>query len=89
MNTETKNKLKDVAADAAEDAAEWLKQEAKASTGVMRWIWGILALLAMGVVTWLSTGCEAVTPGQIYAAHDLYHKLSDEHCIFVVEDKSK
>lgn len=57
MNEETKNKLKDVAHDAAEDAAEWLKAEAKSSTGIMRWLWGILALLAMGVVTWLSTGC--------------------------------
>jgi hypothetical protein len=23
----------------------------------MRLLWGVLALLAMGVVTWLSTGC--------------------------------
>ena len=57
MNEETKNKIKDVAADAAEDAAEWLKEEAKASTGLMRWVWGVLALLAMGVCAWLTTGC--------------------------------
>lgn len=57
MNEETKNKLKSVAHDAAEDAAEWLKAEAKSSTGIMRWLWGILALLAMGVCAWLTTGC--------------------------------
>jgi hypothetical protein len=57
MKTETKDKLKSVAHDAAEEAAEWLKEEAKSSTGVMRLLWGVLALLAMGVVTWLSTGC--------------------------------
>lgn len=57
MNEETKDKAKDVAKELTQGAAEWLKEEAKASTGVMRWVWGILALLAMGVVTWLSTGC--------------------------------
>ncbi len=84
MNKETKDKVKDVAREAAGEAAEWLKEEAKASTGVMRWLWGILALLAMGVCAWLSTGCEHVTPAQINAAHELYHVLSDEHCIFVI-----
>ena len=57
MNEETKNKLKDAAHDAAEDAAQWLKEEAKASTGLMRWVWGVLALLAMGLCAWLTTGC--------------------------------
>ena len=55
MNEETKDKIKDVAADAAKDATEWLKDEAKASTGLMRWVYGILALLGMGVCVWLSS----------------------------------
>ena len=57
MNEETKDKAKDVAKVLTQDAAEWLKAEAKSSTGVMRWLWGILALLAMGVCAWLTTGC--------------------------------
>ena len=57
MDQDTKDKLKDFAHSAAEDAAEWLKEEAKASTGIMRWVWGILALLAMGICAWLCTSC--------------------------------
>jgi hypothetical protein len=57
MNKETKDKVKDVAREAAGEAAEWLKEEAKSSTGLMRWVWGVLALLAMGVCAWLTTGC--------------------------------
>lgn len=57
MNKETKDKVKEVAREAAGEAAEWLKEEAKSSTGLMRWVWGVLALLAMGVCAWLTTGC--------------------------------
>lgn len=59
MKEETKDKIKDVAADAAKDATEWLKEEAKSSTGLMRWVYGILALLGMGVCVWLSS-CNGV-----------------------------
>ena len=85
MNEETKDKAKDVAKELTQNAAEWLKEEAKSSTGLMRWVWGILALLAMGVCAWLGTGCEYVSPAQIHAAHELYHVLSEEPCILVVE----
>ena len=100
MNKETKDKLKDVAADAAKDATEWLKQEAKASTGLMRWVWGILALLGMGVCVWLSS-CNGVTPDpafaagsygvarQVQALHGVYHAVSGEPCVFVVENLKK
>lgn len=43
------------------------------------------ALVAAGVLSMPS--CESVTPAQINAAHELYHVLSDEHCIFVIEGK--
>lgn len=88
MNEETKDKLKDVAADAAKDATEWLKEEAKASTGLMRWVWGILALLGMGVCVWLSS-CNSVTPEQVQALHGVYHAVSGEPCVFVVESVKK
>ena len=88
MNEETKDKLKDVAADAAKDATEWLKEEAKASTGLMRWVWGILALLGMGVCVWLSS-CKALTPEQVQALHGVYHAVSGEPCVFVVENLKK
>lgn len=77
MNEETKDKLKDVAADAAKDATEWLKEEAKSSTGVMRWVYGILALLGMGVCVWLSS-CNGVTPEQVQAAETIFTTLGGE-----------
>lgn len=43
------------------------------------------ALVAAGVLA--QTSCSSVTPGQVQAAHELYHLLSDEHCIFVVSEK--
>ena len=77
MDEDTKDKLKDVAADAARDATEWLKEEAKASTGLMRWVWGILALLGMGVCVWLSS-CKGVTPEQVQAVETVYTALGGE-----------
>ena len=84
MNEETKDKIKDVAADAAKDATEWLKDEAKASTGLMRWVYGILALLGMGVCVWLSS-CNGVTPEQVQGAHALYHAVSGEPCVLTID----
>jgi hypothetical protein len=43
------------------------------------------ALVAAGVLSMPS--CESVTPAQIHTAHELYHALSDEHCIFVIDSK--
>ena len=82
MKEETKDKIKDVAADAATDATEWLKEEAKRSTGLMRWVYGILALLGMGVCVWLSS-CNGVpsvelTPEQVQAAETIYTALGGE-----------
>lgn len=94
MNEETKDKLKDVAADAARDATEWLKAEAKASTGLMRWLWGILALLGMGVCVWLSS-CKSIprvelTVEQIQAAETIFTAVGGEvkyRIVPVVEHK--
>ena len=88
MNEETKDKLKEAGADIAQNATEWLKEEAKASTGLMRWVWGILALLGMGVCVWLSS-CSEITPEQVQALHGVYHAVSGEPCVFVVEDVKK
>ena len=79
MNEETKDKLKDFAHEAAKDAAEWLKEEAKASTGIMRWVWSILALLAMGICTWLCTSCT-VSWSMGADGSQMY-----EHCIVIPE----
>lgn len=60
MKEETKDKAKDVAKELTENVAEWLKDEAKASTGVMRWVYGILFLLAMGALAVFFTACSHV-----------------------------
>lgn len=82
MKEETKDKIKDVAADAAKDATDWLKEEAKSSTGLMRWVYGILSLLGMGVCVWLSS-CNGVprvelTVEQIQAVETLYTAAGGE-----------
>lgn len=91
MNEETDNKEKEVAKYVATETTEWLKAEAKSSTGIMRWIWGILALLGMGVCVWLNScnSMPAVTPEQLQAVHEAYHVLSGEPCVFVVEELKK
>lgn len=88
MNEETKDKAKDVAKELTENAAEWLKAEAKSSTGVMRWVYGVLFILAMGALAVFFSSCSsvpAVTPEQLQAVHEAYHVLSGEPCVFVVE----
>ena len=94
MKEETKDKLKDVAKDGAQDMADWLKEEANASTGIMRWVYGIGFIILTGICALLASSCEHVTPvkltaEQVQAAHALYHAASGEPCIFVVENVKK
>jgi hypothetical protein len=60
MKEETKEKAKDVAKELTEGAAEWLKDEANASTGIMRWVYGILFILAMGALAVFFSACSHV-----------------------------
>ena len=86
MKDETKDKAKDVAKELTENAAEWLKEEAKSSTGVMRWIYGILFILAMGALAVFFSACSHVpaaphvtlTVEQVQAAETLYTALGGE-----------
>lgn len=89
MDEKTKDKAKVVAKELTQDAAEWLKEEAKSSTGVMRWVYGILFILAMGALAVFFSACENITPEQMQAAHALYHAASGEPCVFVVEAVKK
>ena len=89
MDEKTKDKAKVVAKELTQDAAEWLKEEAKSSTGVMRWGYGILFILAMGALAVFFSACENITPEQMQAAHALYHAASGEPCVFVVEAVKK
>lgn len=84
MKEETKDKAKDVAKELTQGAAEWLKEEAKSSTGVMRWVYGILFILAMGALAVFFSSCSGVTPEQVQAAHALYHAVSGDRCVLVV-----
>ena len=94
MKEETKDKLKDVAKEGAQDMAEWLKEEANSSTGLMRWVWGILFILATGICALLASSCEHlppvhVTPEQVQQVHGAYHVLTGEDCILVLPVDSK
>ena len=92
MNEEQKGKIKDAAKVVVNDTAEWLKAEAKASTGIMRWVYGIGFIITLGIAAVLAMGCHSVpqvTAEQVQAIHGVYHAVSDEPCIFVVESVKK
>lgn len=77
MDEKTKEKAKDVAKELTQDAAAWLKEEAKSSTGIMRWVYGILFILAAGALAVFFSACETVpsvelTVEQIQAVETLY-----------------
>ena len=83
MKEETKEKAKDVAKELTQGAAEWLKEEAKASTGIMRWVYGILFILAMGALAVFFSACSRVphvelTVEQIQAVETVYTGLGGE-----------
>ena len=83
MNEETKDKAKDVAKELTQNAAEWLKEEANASTGMMRWFYGILFILAMGALAVFFSACSHVpqvelTIEQIQATETIYTALGGE-----------
>lgn len=80
MKEDTKEKAKDVAKELTQGAAEWLKEEAKASTGIMRWVYGILFILAMGALAVFFSACSRVphvelTVEQIQAVETVYTAL--------------
>ena len=86
MKDETKDKAKDVAKELTQGAAEWLKEEAKSSTGIMRWIYGILFILAMGALAVFFSACSHVpsaphvtlTVEQVQAVESIYEVLGGE-----------
>jgi hypothetical protein len=43
------------------------------------------ALLAVGVLT----SCDNISASQLYTIHSMYHKITDEECIFTVDEKTK
>lgn len=83
MKEETKDKAKDVAKELTQGVAEWLKEEAKASTGLMRWVYGILFILAAGALAVFFSACTNVpsvelTVEQIQAVETLYTAAGGE-----------
>lgn len=83
MNEETKEKAKDVAKELTQGAAEWLKEEAKASTGALRWVYGILFILSMGALAVFFSACSRVphvelTVEQIQQVETVYTALGGE-----------
>lgn len=83
MKEETKDKAKDVVKELTEGASEWLKEEAKSSTGILRWVYGILFLLAMGALAVFFSACSRVphvelTVEQIQAVETVYTTLGGE-----------
>ena len=83
MKEETKDKAKDVVKELTEGAAEWLKEEAKSSTGILRWVYGILFLLSMGALAVFFSACSRVphvelTVEQLQAVETVYTAMGGE-----------
>lgn len=83
MKEETKDKAKDVAKELTQGAAEWLREEAKSSTGIMRWVYGILFILAMGALAVFFSACSSMpsvtlTVEQVQAVETVYTALGGE-----------
>lgn len=86
MNEEKQEKAKDVAKELTENAAEWLKDEANASTGIKRWVYGILFILSMGALSVFFSSCSNVptsphvtlTVEQVQAVETIYEVLGGE-----------
>ena len=50
---------------------------------------GIIIGAVCGALATCQSGCSRVTPAQVMEVHELYHELSGEPCIFVVESIRK
>jgi hypothetical protein len=94
MNEEQKTKIKEVVGNAAEELSDKALAAAKEQTNKL---WKLL-LYAVGVmlagIAALAgfTGCNGVpqvTAEQVQVAHDVYHAVTGEPCVFVVESVKK
>ena len=88
MTEEQKNQVHTAATAGAQQAAA----AAKKATGWKKWALIILAILLAGLAVFTQTQCTRVTPEQlqqVQAAHEVYHVVTGEPCIFVVEDCKK
>jgi uncharacterized membrane protein HdeD (DUF308 family) len=81
-----KTKVKETVHGVADKAAAACNEKAKAATGWRRWLWGICAIIA-AAVAFFTTGCEAVTPAQIHAAHVVYHLATGSKCVIEHAEK--
>jgi choline-glycine betaine transporter len=81
-----KKEVKTFVNSAASKAAATANAKAKAATGWQRWLWAIGAIIA-AAVAFFTTGCEAVTPAQIHAAHAVYHLATGSKCVIEHAEK--
>ena len=91
MNEEQKNQIKETVGGIADELSDKALAAAKEQTNRF---WKLL-LYAVGIVmagiAALAgfTGCKGVTPEQVQAIHGVYHAVSGEPCVFVVESVKK
>lgn len=81
-----KTKIKETVHGVAEKAASAANAKAKAATGWERALWALGAIVA-AAVAWFTSGCEAVTPAQLHAAHVVYHLATGKKCVIEHSEK--
>ena len=91
MNDEQKDKIKEFVGKAADELSDKALAEAKEQTNRFWKIMLYAAGIALAGIAALAgfTGCKSVTPEQVQALHGVYHAVSGEPCVFVVEDVKK
>lgn len=91
MNEKQKEQIKKTVGSLADELSDKALAEARKQTNRL---WKVLLYcvgVALAGIAALAgfTGCEHITPEQVHATHALYHAVSGEPCIFVVEDWKK
>ena len=91
MNEEQKKKIQALVGKAADELSDKALAEAKEQTNRL---WKVLLYcvgVALAGIAALAgfAGCNSITPEQVHALHGVYHAVSGEPCIFVVEDVKK
>lgn len=92
MNNEQKEQVRAQVNTVAAQGAKKAADAAKKATGWKKWVLFALAVILAAVAVFTQTQCTRVTPEQlqqVQAAHEVYHAVTGEECIFVVEDCKK
>jgi hypothetical protein len=92
MTNEEKNTVRAQVNAAAAQGAQKAAEAAKTATGWKKWLLVALAAALAAVALFTQVQCTGLTPTQVRTVrevHTLFHALTDEQCMFEVEEWKK